>query len=66
MDEQHPAIWAMILRYMPMLFNRGRQRATNLYDAVHQICPEVLRHVVALLAIARVMGHVEPRERLQD
>jgi hypothetical protein len=60
--ERHPAIWARTLHYMPMLFNGDRCRATGLYDAVIQTCPAVLQHLVALLAIARVIGRVEPRE----
>jgi hypothetical protein len=63
-DERHPAIWAMTLQYMPMLFYGDCQQATTLYEAVIQTCPEVLRDVRALLAIARVMGRVDPRERV--
>jgi hypothetical protein len=63
--ERHPAIWAMTLRYMPLLFNGDRGRATCLYDAVIQTCPAVLHHLVALLAIARVIGWVESREQVR-
>jgi prepilin-type processing-associated H-X9-DG protein len=64
--ERHPAVWAMTLRYMPMLFNGDRQRATSLYDAVIRCCPAVLTHAVALLAIAHVIGRVKPKARVQD
>jgi hypothetical protein len=64
--ERHPAVWAITLRYMPILFNGDRQRATSLYDAVIRCCPAVLTHTVALLAIAHVIGRVEPREHAQS
>ena len=63
--ERHPAVWTMTLLYMSILFIGDRRQATQLYDAVIQICPAVLRHPAALQAIARVVGRVEPRERLQ-
>jgi hypothetical protein len=63
--ERHPVIWARTLHYMPMLFNGDRRRATGLYDAVIRTCPAVLQHIVALLAIARVIGQVEPREQVR-
>jgi hypothetical protein len=50
---------------MPMLFNGDRRRATGLYDAVIRSCPAVLQHLVALLAIARVIGRVEPPEQVR-
>jgi hypothetical protein len=64
--ERHPAVWGITLLRMPMLFNSGQERATNLYDAVIRACPEVLRYPFALQPIARIIGRCQPRERAQD
>jgi hypothetical protein len=64
-QERHPAVWGITLLRMPVLFNGDRRRATNLYDAVIRVCPEVLRYPFALQPIARITGWCQPKERAQ-
>jgi hypothetical protein len=47
---------------MHMLFNGDAIQATHLYGAVIQICPAVLRHRVAIYAVARAIGRFQPKD----
>ncbi len=60
--EQHPAIWVMTLRHMPILFNGNRAVATQLFDKVIDICPKVLCYDFALHSIAHVIRVCEPKD----
>ncbi|GAB1542176.1 AAA family ATPase [Scytonema sp. NUACC21] len=63
--ENHPTIWVLTLRYMPILLKGNLEQATQLYDAVIQKCPAILRHQPALKAIARDIRWFEPQEKVQ-
>ncbi|WP_331281247.1 NACHT domain-containing protein [Planktothrix paucivesiculata] len=63
--ERHPSIWVLILNYMPPLLNGDRQRATQLFDAIIQTYPAVLRYEFALHSISCAIGWFEPKEKIQ-
>ncbi|EHL05447.1 hypothetical protein HMPREF0322_03877 [Desulfitobacterium hafniense DP7] len=63
--EPHPAVWALTMMHMPVLFNGDPEGATQIYDAVIQTCPQVLEKQFTIYSIARVMRRCQPIEILQ-
>ncbi|MGD2181464.1 SEFIR domain-containing protein [Lusitaniella coriacea] len=63
--EPHPAVWVDVLSRMPLLLNRDRAEATELFDAVIRNCPETLQYSWALYVILRQIGWFEPQETIQ-
>lgn len=64
--EQHPNVWAMTMRHMPLLFNLDPDDATRVYDAVIRTCPKVLEKREAFYSISHIMSECRPIEVLQE
>jgi hypothetical protein len=51
---------------MPPLLNGARERATQLFDAIIQTYPAILRYEFALHSISSAMGWFKPKEKIQE
>lgn len=65
-NEQHPDIWVLTMMHMPVLFNGDSEDATQMYDAVIRICPQVLEKQFAIYSVARVMRRCQPVEVVRE